>query len=431
MESCAYCSERLELATQFCGWCGNEHQASAEIDGGTVTKRQAMMQIDPVTGCQCCGEMLDSEVRFCGQCGTPQAEIPPASYCPICGVLYAADDAFCGLDGAALIRAGWQFAATPADSGWASTATIAQVHQAASLSEFWSRHRVLLIITGAILGFSALLLGFGGRDVNSLAMLATTGLAVAAAISWPFALAGSDRVLNFVERIDEWFGRSTDSIRFSDSKFRKWTLFPIIWVSGKWVSFSNQSSDPHVAASLRVFGYAAMAMVIVLLAIIAISIMLFILALAAGLWLLGKILESDGDDEDKADNRRNALRFKLGRRGQEIYEGDGSWLSVDKRVGRVGKDGQIYEGDGGWLNVDERVGKIGKDGQIYEGDGGWLSVDERVGKIGKDGQIYEGDGGWLSVDERVGKIDKDGNIYEGEGGWFDTEERVGRSKADR
>jgi hypothetical protein len=382
--------------------------------------------------------MLPFDARFCGNCGSEPAETACHGYCSVCNEIYDENEAFCGIDGNALVRSDRVTAGT--GTGTKSTHEVpanggSMSGSGAVLAVFWTRHQVLCYL--ALVALCAWGIVFSNSS-DGIALLAAT-LSIPLAVSWPVALARSDWALNFVGRIDGWFSRSTDSLVSSESKMRRWIMFPAAWLGSKWANYANRNPDPFVAASLRVFGYTVTAMAIVCLAIVVVYVVLFLIALALCLWLLETVLGGDSDDDSSRERDYRAAgklaidnrKLMVGRRGQEIYKGDGGFFSVDDRVGRVDKDGNIYEGDGGWLSVDKRVGRVDKDGNVYRGDGGWLSVDERVGRIDKDGNVYEGDDGWFSVDERVGKIDGDGQIYEGDGGLFSVDKRTGRSKPDR
>jgi hypothetical protein len=332
---------------------------------------------------------------------------------------------FCENDGSRLIQ---PVDRRPAISGTDMAAAIGTfwreqaVEHGPGLANFWHRNKILVLLTIVPVVPWLLAIIFGIRFGDEV-LVPALGLILVAAISWPIALMRSEKALDGVYRMDAWFERSANYLRSSDGKFRRWVVYPIVWLASKFMLLSHKAPDPFAAAAVRVYCY--IATVTIVLSIVAFTIMLFLALLAIGVCLaILSAVMGDGPsmpDFGKQAGKKLAMRaVRRTEKEQKLFEG-GSWWS-DQRTGRVDEDGNIYEGSSFWN--EKRVGRVDEDGKIYEGSSRW--ADERVGRVDEEGRVYEGNSAW--TDQRTGRIDEDGKVYKGTSAW--TDERSGRIEED-
>ena len=276
--------------------------------------------------CPKCNEALLADAITCRHCRAFDRSV---SVCPQCAQPYPPGVRYCAIDGATLgeplgdarnaMTIGEDNLSTGLDSADGFAGLVEQARA------FWQRHLILngitLVALAAWVGF--LVIGSGGMQLMGM------GLTIPLALSWPIALANSSKALGFVNWIDKWYARMVDFFEGWDGRVGRWVMYPVVWAGGNWAVFASRRGDRFVAASLRMFGYSIALMFIVLLAIVTVYIVIGLVMLAVGLWLLGAVFGDD--DDDKRSSRRMPM---VGQRDRGIYEGDGGWLSTDKRVGK-------------------------------------------------------------------------------------------------
>jgi Double zinc ribbon len=424
MHNCISCGASLEPSDQFCIGCGS-HVDRPDSGADKPNDQGADFRLISTSGC-CphCGAIVAAGERFCTACGVEACEAV-APYCPKCSAVYDAESVFCEIDGSSLIlphghpeRAEPSFSFPAFDDKWqAHAGNIGSI-----LRAFWFRHKILVLLTLVpILPLIFELVGFAQIDEGILAV--AIGLLLTAAVSWPIALMQSEKALNGVYKMDDWFERSAGYLRNSEGKFRRWVLFPILWLASKFMLLSRKAPDPFSAAAIRTYCYLATVMIVI--AIVTFAIMLFLALFMIGITLaiLSAVMGDGPSVPDIGKGLgRNIAKRAVRRTGKEqkLFEG-GSWWS-EKRTGRVDEDGNIYGGSSRW--TDKRVGRVDDDGKIYEGSSRW--TDERTGRVDKDGKVYEGSSAW--TDKRTGRIDEDGKVHKGSSAW--TDERSGRIEED-
>lgn len=372
------------------------------------------MRRPSLANCPQCREVLEPDASFCVACGAAAASPNDAALprCPVCEAVFEADESYCGFDGAALIGATPAISARPAAVDWSR-----------SFDGAWGAIRRFAILHTILLSFTALALagllfqGWLAESVGVGAVFAAIGLAIAALASWPVALARSEAVLRGVGRLDGWFQRSSDYLRHADGKFRRWILFPVLWLAGKVMLLSRRTPDPFAAASVRVFCYVATVLLVATIVFFAIALFIALVMLAIVLVVLSAFLGGatpGGGTVVKTVARRAA--------GDQILHRGTNWLN-ERREGRIDDQGNIHAGTN-WLN-ESKVGRVGDDGTVYEGTN-WLN-ERKTGRVDEDGTVYEGTN-WLN-ERKTGRVDEDGTVYEGTN-WL-NERKVGRVEKDK
>ena len=406
--TCFHCGQNVALNAKFCGYCG--HSTAAVIPEAAVD-----LAFDTQNArCESCSVELAIDDLFCGHCGAPRCEAQLVGECPSCGSNFDYSDVFCSFDGSTLNvrrivdhQVGNQISYANFREKFDQDGKYQHI-----ILNFWERHKVLALITIGIAVGACIFLMLGPQQVGELPISIAMTLAFAAAISWPVALWRSEKVLSTVDKMDDWFDRAADWSRYSDGKFRRIVLFPVLWGAARIRRLSLRSPDPFAAAAVRFFCYVTTVLIIATLVFFALVMIAVLLVLAIALMVIGFVLNEGMDAPSPSNFAQRAIKG----RGKKIYSGKG-WLS-DERVGRVDEEGKIYEGKS-WLS-EKRVGRIDEDGKVYSGSN-WIN-ERRVGRVDEEGKTFSGTN-WLN-ESREGRVDEKGNVHRGKS-WL-SEKRVGR-----
>lgn len=407
--NCAQCGQKLSIHVKFCGSCGASTSAKIDETIGDLTDNIEHEK------CHSCSTDMALDDLFCGHCGVSRSDVDIVGECSSCGMHFHYSDLFCDVDGSALEVRRAHDTQHHRQIGYRRRVSDHAPQARPDMQmflDFWERHKILAIITISIAASAGILLTLGAEQVGDLPIAIATTLAFATVISWPVALWRSDKVLGTVDKMDDWFDRAADWSRYSEGKFRRIVLFPVLWGADRIRRLSLRSPDPFAAAAVRFFCYVTTVMIIATLIFFALVMIAVLVVMAIALMIIGFVLNDDIESPRSLNFAQRAVKG----RGKKIYSGKG-WLS-DERVGRVDEDGRIYEGKN-WLS-EKRVGRIDDEGKVHSGSN-WLN-ERRVGRVDEEGKTFSGTN-WLN-ERREGRVDEKGNVHRGKN-WL-SEKRVGR-----